>query len=242
MKLLALDTATENCSVALWLDGEIVERVELAGREHSTRLPLMVDAVLTEAGMGLRQLDGLVCGIGPGSFAGVRIGVSFVKGMALGLELPVAPVSSLAMLAQAALRETPTATVLAAIDARMGEVYAAVYQGAPNALAHRRGAEQVCPPQAFAVEGPVLPSATWIGTGTGWGAHAAALSGVIGSPLARIDPGALPRASDGLRLTVPDFARTALDANALVPAYLRNNVALTRVEQIAARAAAGLRG
>jgi tRNA threonylcarbamoyladenosine biosynthesis protein TsaB len=264
MKLLALDTATENCSVALWLDGAIVERVELAGREHSSRLPLMVDAVLAEAGIKLRQIDGLVCGIGPGSFAGVRIGVSFVKGMALGLELPVVPVSSLAMLAQAALRESPTATVLAAIDARMGEVYFGCYRG-EGGIAHLEGSERVCPPQSVlnaelsavipkqtgitfssGAQGPELDSHLpgndesfeWIGTGTGWAAHGEALRQAFGGTPLRINASALPRAADGLHQVAADFPHHAIDASRLVPAYLRNNVALTRIEQAAAREAA----
>jgi tRNA threonylcarbamoyladenosine biosynthesis protein TsaB len=254
MKLLALDTATEACSVALWLDGEIIERVELAGREHSLRLPLMLDALLGDTGCSLRQLDGLVCGTGPGSFAGVRIGVSFVKGMALGLELPVAPVSSLAMLAQAALRESPTATVLAAIDARMGEVYFGRYRGVLG-IAQPLGVEVVCSPQSVPIHGteinhidpgqnlPPAPrgndgSFEWVGTGTGWAVHADALKQAISGAALRIDASALPRAADGLRLVVTDFAARAMDASGLVPAYLRNNVALTKLEQAAAREAA----
>jgi tRNA threonylcarbamoyladenosine biosynthesis protein TsaB len=264
MKLLALDTATEACSVALWLDGMIVERAELAGREHSSRLPLMVDAVLAEAGIGLRQLDGLVCGIGPGSFAGVRIGVSFIKGMALGLELPVAPVSSLAMLAQAALRESSTATVLAAIDARMGEVYFGGYR-AEGGITRLLGVETVCPPQSVSIPftDPVMHSAAgipfssgaqhpeldsqlrgihetsgWIGVGTGWGAYGEALQRAIGGTPLMIDRTALPHAADGLRLVAAAFEQHAIDAAGLIPAYLRNNVALTKLEQAAAREAA----
>ena len=83
MKLFALDTATEACSVALWLDGETVERFEVAGRDHTQRLPAMAKALMAEAGLRWSQLDGLVCGTGPGSFAGVRIGVAYTQGLAL---------------------------------------------------------------------------------------------------------------------------------------------------------------
>jgi tRNA threonylcarbamoyladenosine biosynthesis protein TsaB len=253
MKLLALDTATEACSVALWLDGEIVERVEIAGREHSLRLPLMLDALLAETGCSLRQLDGLVCGVGPGSFAGVRIGVSFIKGMALGLELPVAPVSSLAMLAQAVQGESPTVTVLAAIDARMGEVYFGRYRG-EQGIAQPLGMEVVCSPQLVPINGaeitPINPAQSlppaprgndgsfeWVGTGTGWAVHGDALKQAISGAALRINASALPRAADGLRLVATDFAARAMDASGLVPAYLRNNVALTKLEQAAAREA-----
>ena len=105
MKLLALDTATEACSVALWLDGRIEQRYEAVGRGHSQRLPQMLQELLVDCGVAAGQLDGIACGIGPGSFAGVRIGVGFAKGLALGLDRPVLPVTSLAMLAQGAIRQ-----------------------------------------------------------------------------------------------------------------------------------------
>lgn len=240
MKLLALDTATEACSVALWFDGAIVGQIELAGREHSICLPRMLDALLAEAGIGLCQLDGLVCGVGPGSFAGVRIGVSYVKGLALGLELPVAPVSSLAMLAQAALRETPDAMVLAAIDARMGEVYCGWYR-AVQGFAQPDGMETVCPPRRVPAPGGSFRTSEWVGIGTGWGVHAEALTQAIGASPSRVDPQALPNAADALSLVAANFAEHASDAAVLVPAYLRNNVALTQVEQAAARAAGTLK-
>ena len=102
MKIFALDTATEACSVALWLDGETVERFEIAGRDHTQRLPAMAKALMADAGLAWSQLDGLVCGIGPGSFAGVRIGVAYTQGLALAHGQPVVGVSSLAMLAAGA--------------------------------------------------------------------------------------------------------------------------------------------
>jgi len=103
LRLLAIDTATEACSAALWIDGAIVERHEVVGRTHTERLLPLVQALLADAGLRPAQLDGLIAGIGPGSFAGVRIGVGLVKGMALGLDRPVVGITSLAMLAQAAL-------------------------------------------------------------------------------------------------------------------------------------------
>ena len=97
---LAVDTATEACSVALWVDGAVREHFEPMQREHTQRLLPMLQALLAEAGTTVARLDGLACGIGPGSFAGLRIGLGVVKGLALARDLPVAGVSSLAMLAQ----------------------------------------------------------------------------------------------------------------------------------------------
>jgi tRNA threonylcarbamoyladenosine biosynthesis protein TsaB len=170
------------------------------------------------------------------------------------------------MLAQAALQESPTATVLAAVDARMGEVYFGCYRG-ENGIARLLGAERVCPPQSVPVfitrSSNVIPAeagfqlssgapvpeldsrlrgndeiAEWVGIGTGWGDHGNALQQAVGGTASRIDPTALPRAADGLRLLAADFGHHAIDAVALIPAYLRNNVALTKLEQTAAREAA----
>src|SRR3546814_5034000 len=99
MNILALDTATEACSAALQLGDQVIARFEVAGRGHTQKLVPMVRGLLAEAGIAFAQLDAYVCGVGPGSFAGVRIGVSFVKGLALAHERPVVAVSSLAMLA-----------------------------------------------------------------------------------------------------------------------------------------------
>lgn len=128
MKFLALDTATEACSVALWLDGQVHSLDEVCPQQHSKRILPMVQQVLTDAGMSLQQLDGLVFGRGPGSFTGVRIGVGVVQGLAFGADLPVYGVSTLQAMAQAAQRIHQASDVVAAIDARMGEVYLAQFQ------------------------------------------------------------------------------------------------------------------
>lgn len=230
--LLAIDTATEACSVAVMLGERVLEHHEVLGREHSVRLPGMVGAVLAEAGLGFGALDGLVCGIGPGSFAGVRIGVSFVKGLALGLQRPVAGITSLAMLAQAVAGAANGAPILAAIDARMGEVYFARYASV-GGLATLEGEASVCPPDAI----PRISVAA-VCIGTGWQAYGETLGARLDLPPLRIDGSALPRAGDALHLAAPRFDTLAQDASLLVPAYLRNRVALTKLEQDANRAAA----
>lgn len=229
---LAIDTATEACSVALWLDGTIRERFEILQREHTARVLPMVDALLAEAGRPLSQVDGLVCGIGPGSFAGLRIGVGIVKGLALARDLPVAGVSSLAMLAQRALRMQGAAQIAAVIDARMSEVYFGAYRrdATGNAIAvvpDQVGAAQVLPP---------LPEGAWTAVGTGWGRYEAELRQSLAvAPLA-IEPAALPHAEEALRLGVPELqAGRGLSADVLAPAYLRDRVALTLTEQAALR-------
>ncbi|UCE90616.1 MAG: tRNA (adenosine(37)-N6)-threonylcarbamoyltransferase complex dimerization subunit type 1 TsaB, partial [Pseudomonadota bacterium] len=123
MKLLAIETATEACSVALAVDGDVRDRFEIAPRGHAGLVLPMAKALLAEAGLGLRELDALVFGRGPGAFTGLRIAAGVVQGLAYGAELPVVPVSSLATLAQGVSAQTGASDVLAVFDARMGEVY-----------------------------------------------------------------------------------------------------------------------
>lgn len=232
MKLFALDTATEACSVALWLDGRVIEHFEIAGRDHTQRLPAMAKALLAEAGLAWSQLDGLVCGIGPGSFAGVRIGVAYTQGLALANDQPVVGVSSLAMLAQAALREPGAERVLVAIDARMDEVYFAAFRRGGDGLAQAEGEASVCRPEAVPVQQGECRAA-----GTGWGRYEAVLCSAVGVNLLGVDGQALPRASAALELALPAFRNgQAGDAGSLAPIYLRNRVALTLAEQAQLRA------
>ncbi|MES2489682.1 MAG: tRNA (adenosine(37)-N6)-threonylcarbamoyltransferase complex dimerization subunit type 1 TsaB [Pseudomonadota bacterium] len=231
MKLLAIDTSTEACSAALWLDGEVRERFELTGREHTQKLMPQVASLMAECGVSYQQLDGIVCGHGPGSFAGVRIGVGYVKGLGLALDRPVLGVSSLAMLALRAAREHAATQVLSAIDARMNEVYFGAFEvidGKLRALA----AEVVVPPAAI----PAMSAGRWLAAGTGWGTYREALSTAAAVELSQVLPEALPHAGDALLLAVPEFAAgRAINADALAPVYLRNKVALTLVEQAALR-------
>src|SRR5688572_20199128 len=123
MKLLALETATDACSAALWIDGAILGRYRLAPREHARLILPMCEELLAEAGIELAQLDGIGVGRGPGSFTGVRIACSAAQGLAYALDIPVSPVSTLAALAQGTMEEWDARCVLSALDARMGEIY-----------------------------------------------------------------------------------------------------------------------
>ena len=123
MRILAIDTATEACSVALWNDGTVNAHFELCPREHTQRILPMVQDILTTSGTSLTDINALAYGRGPGSFTGVRIGIGIAQGLALGAELPMIGVSTLMTMAQGAWRKNGATRVLAAIDARMGEVY-----------------------------------------------------------------------------------------------------------------------
>ena len=228
MKLLAFETATEACSVAVYVDGEVRERFEVVPRRHAELALPWADALLAEAGVAKSQLDAIAVGRGPGAFTGVRLAVALAQGIALALDRPVLPVSTLGALAT----QAPGERVLAAIDARMGEVYLGCFlpgDGEPQPV----GAETVIAP-ALAV----LPEGTgWHGVGTGFAAADGALRQRFGTALAAVDASALPHAADVARLGARAFARgEAVAPERLEPAYLRDNVALTLDQQQALRA------
>ena len=167
MNLLALDTSTENCSAALKTAAGLSFRRELAPRRHAELILDMVEEMLSERGLGLDELDGIAFGSGPGSFTGVRVAASAAQGLALGLGLRLAPVSSLEALALEALEKGPEAYAAAAIDARMGEVYLAVYERAGDSLRELSGPEVLRPAAALRRIREVLGTAPAAGGGSG---------------------------------------------------------------------------
>ncbi|MFP7723446.1 tRNA (adenosine(37)-N6)-threonylcarbamoyltransferase complex dimerization subunit type 1 TsaB [Lysobacter sp. A3-1-A15] len=226
MKLLAFELATEACSVALWSDGEVAERFEIAPRRHAELALPWADELLADAGIARSQLDAVAVGRGPGAFTGVRLAIAIGQGIALALDRPLVPVSTLAVLA---MRSTGP-RVLASIDARMGEVYLGAFErdaGGSHALAD----EVLAPPGTMA-----LPEGDWHGVGTGFsaveGALAHRLQGGGAARLLSVDATQLPHAADLARLAAVAFDRGgAVAPDAVEPAYLRNNVALTLAEQ-----------
>jgi tRNA threonylcarbamoyladenosine biosynthesis protein TsaB len=227
MKLLAFETSTEACSVALWLDGALHERFELAPRRHAELALPWAEQLLAQAGVAKAQLDAIAVGRGPGAFTGVRLGVAIAQGIALALDRPVVPVSTLAALAWPAAGDR----ILAAIDARMGEVYLGAFQREGDGLRLLQP-ETVAGPDEIA-----LPEGDgWYGIGTGFDAVDGALRTRLGAQLVAVDAGALPHAADVARLAVAAFARgEAVAPERLEPAYLRDNVALTLAQQQARR-------
>ena len=224
MKLLALDTSTERCSAALWLDGETHARRAMAGQMHSSLLLPMVDGLLADAGLSLRQLDGIAYGAGPGSFTGLRIACAVTQGLALGADLPVHGVSTLESIAQ----QTDADRVLTVLDARMAEVYWAAYE--------RAGAGWTCvlEPVLSMPESVRAPEGTgWIGAGNGFAALGEVLLPRLQPVLGRIESGLMPDAAAIAVLAAPAFARgEGLDAALAAPVYLRDKVALTVDERL----------
>ena len=240
MNLLAFELSTEACSVALWVDGDVRERHEIAPRRHAELALPWAEALLAEAGIAKSQLDAIAVGRGPGAFTGVRLGVAVAQGIALALDRPAVPVSTLAALAMRSLGlgAGEGDGVLAAIDARMNEVYVAGYRltfehGVLRPMPTR--VEQVLPPDAVP-----LPDdgGAWFGVGTGFGALGGALQARLPADWRAVDAEALPHAADVARLAHAALLRgEAVAPESLEPAYLRNQVALTLVEQQALRAA-----
>ncbi|MBB4130601.1 tRNA (adenosine(37)-N6)-threonylcarbamoyltransferase complex dimerization subunit type 1 TsaB [Xanthomonas sp. 3075] len=232
MNVLAFETSTEACSVALHVQGRVLERFELAPRRHAELALPWAGQLLAEAGITRRQLDAIAVGRGPGAFTGVRLAIGIAQGIALGLDLPVLAVSTLQVLA---LRAPAQAThVLACIDARMGEVYAGMFERRGDTLLEL-SPERVCAPEAWGLPGTLHNLA---GVGSGFAAADAVLQHRFAAQLTSVDAAALPHAADLLTLAVPALLRgEGVAPERVEPAYLRDNVALTLVEQQAARAA-----
>lgn len=217
-RLLALDSSTEACSVAL-LDGDVViERYVEAPREHMLHLLPMVDELMAERGLKLRDLDAIAFARGPGSFTGLRICLGVVQGLAFGAQLPVIPISTLAALAQSGAADVPAGTrILGAIDARMDEVYWAWFEKAVNGLVQPLGDEHLSAPEQVGA----AAHAAAIGVGSGWSYRPR----LCDAGFAHIDPALLPRARAIAALALPVWnAGGAVDVEQALPVYLRDKV------------------
>lgn len=227
MKILAFETATEACSVALYIDGEVRERFDVVPKQHTQLALPWAEQLLIEAGIKKSQLDAIAVGIGPGAFTGVRLAVALVQGIALALDKPVLPISTLAALAMQAA-DLETNRIVAAIDARMGEIYCAEFRLNPDGLVEALSKEVVIAPETYRAETNVR----FVGVGTGFAANNNALQTNLKSQLIDCRAEALPHATDIAKLAVRDYRLgKMLAADVLEPAYLRNKVALTLKEQ-----------
>ncbi len=226
MRLLAIDTSTEALSIALLTEQGTSERGLETARGQAEQILSLIDAVLGEAGVRLSQLDGIVAGVGPGSFTGVRISVAVAQGLAYGAGLPVVPVTSLEALAFP-LIETGADRVIACLDARMGEIYWGCFAADPV-----RGLRALGTLQVAAADRVRLPSIDrYRGVGRGFTAYPelAALAGVEVDALCAA---MLPNAADMARLGVLRLAAGAgVDPADLKPEYVRDKVALTEAER-----------
>ena len=220
MKILAIDTSTEACSVALAIDDNVNERFELVQQRHSECLLPMVQALLAEASLGLSQLDAIAFSRGPGSFTGLRIGAGVTQGLAFGADLPVVAISSLAALAQGQNMQK----ILAAFDARMGQVYYGAYRRNAQGLVELWGTESVVAPDAVSL--PMDSDSDWVGAGNGWDQYTEQLLTGLKDRVKTWLPQCYPHAKDIITLAKDSVARRDVIApQAAIPVYVRDDVA-----------------
>jgi tRNA threonylcarbamoyladenosine biosynthesis protein TsaB len=215
-KLLAIDTATEACSAALWVDGTVYAQDAQAPNRHSELLLPMIEDVLARGAITLDQLDAVAWGRGPGAFTGLRIGAAIVQGMAFGCDIPVISVSSLHALAQ----RHKVSQVLVAIDARMEQVYWACYRREGGHMT-RIGNERLTSPQ-----GIVAPhGGRWLAVGSGWDRYLAEMKAVLsGVPVCHIVD-CCPHAEQVAEIAARVYSRGgSVPADLAQPCYLRNRV------------------
>lgn len=225
MKFLAFEASTRRLSVALWNEGELAERSADVPNGGSEFLLPWANELLADAGLGLKQLDGIAFGAGPGGFTGLRLACGVAQGLAFGLDLPVAPVGTLTALALT----SGEGKVLACLDARMHEVYVAAYRVSGETV------EEEMAPKVGAGETAPLPEGEgWYGVGDGFAAWGEVLRRRMGDRLRGDFPQGYPTATAVARLAAPVLARGAgVAAAQAVPLYVRDKVALTTAERLA---------
>ncbi len=179
MKIISIETSTEACSAALHIDNDVIDRFEIAPGKHSQLILPMIESLLNEAHITLSQLDVIAFSCGPGSFTGLRIASGVIQGIAFGADLPVAPVSTLATLAQYAYEEKKQDNILAALDARMNEVYWGIFQFDSKGELHKIDQEIVCLPRLITKPKAALLTTPWFGVGPGWTTYSSELHNVL---------------------------------------------------------------
>lgn len=220
MNFLAIDASTEACSVAITFNSKTFSEYELCPQSHSLRLLPMVDSVLKQAECKLAELDGIIFGQGPGSFTGVRIGIGVTQGLAFSAELAARGVSTLQAMAQQAYNDKGETRVIAAIDARMSEVYTCYFEVDQQGIMQPKTEEAVLKPELVATYYQHLSIPAY-GVGTGWDAYAEleALKSNSGSPEILF-----PTALAMLAIGQVDFLAKSVDAEHAQPKYVRDTV------------------
>jgi tRNA threonylcarbamoyladenosine biosynthesis protein TsaB len=229
VRVLALDTATENCSVALIVEQRVFAREQRLERGHAEHLLPMIHALLAEAEVALRELDAIAFGRGPGAFTGVRLAASVAQGLAFGAGRSVVPVSDLRALAQRALVDPSIRRVLACADARMQQVYWACFERDEAGLAQALGPERVDAPQL--VQLPVswsrdaeVAGAGSCGAGSGFESYPQ-LATTPGAQLGSIRSDLLPRAQEIAHLALYEVqAGRIFPPDQALPVYVRDEV------------------
>lgn len=227
MRILALDTSSDACSVALMQGDAILEDFRIEPRRHTHLLLPMVEQMLAEAGLSVQSLDAIAFGRGPGSFAGIRIATGAAQGLALAADLPVVPVSTLSAIALAAFAEHPGSRVLSVLDARMDEVYWSVCQPQGEGVELLQP-EQVSAPQTVELEAAGLPV---IARGTGV-RYLDQFPQATQLAVQHAASECYPHAADMLKLAAIELqAGRVFTPEAAQPVYLRDQVAWKKKDQ-----------
>lgn len=234
MNLLAIESSTEQLSVALLCDGEVRAREANEPRRHGALILPLVDDLLATAGLVRSQLDAIAFGRGPGAFTGVRLACSVAQGLGFGLDRPVIGISTLQALAAASLQHGAVTPVLALLDARMGELYVGRY-ALHDAQIQLQSEEELVTPGALELPGDDV----WSVLGSGWWAHRTALYERFGLRLTELAHAPhVPHAREIALLALQHYrAGQRTSAFEAMPVYLRDKVAQTRAERLAAKAA-----
>jgi tRNA threonylcarbamoyladenosine biosynthesis protein TsaB len=228
MRILALDAATEACSVALLANGALISRMVESGKSNALKILNMAEEVMAEAQISLSMLDAIAASIGPGAFTGVRISVAVAQGLAFGADLKVVPVTTLEALALQVL-EGPGGRALACLDARMGEVYWGCFAWDAACGVVPSGALRVGPPGSVSLD----LGEQYTGVGRGFLAHPV-LATLPGVTTDAVRSAALPNAREIARLGAQRLTVSgAVDPADLQPLYLRDKVAFTVAERAA---------
>lgn len=195
----------------------------LAGQRHSELILPMVRQALAEAGLTLTQLDGIAFGAGPGSFTGLRIACGIAQGLALGAGLPVAGICTLEVLAQ----EAGGGRIIAALDARMGQIYHAAYEEGAD------GWQPIAEPSlCYPQDAPLVPNGNWSGCGSGFDMYDQVLRARYDDSVKHTIGGMRPHARPLAQLAAPRFAAgEGTDPADAAPLYIRNKVALKEKER-----------
>ncbi len=222
MKFAAIETSTDWCSAALWMDGDVAGMEERAGNRHGELLLPMLERLAAAAGIAIAALDAVAFGAGPGSFTGLRIACGVAQGLAFARGLPVIGISTLEAMAEEAAGTARRARVVACLDARMHEVYYSALEKIDGHWREVIAAQCVAP---AAVQMP--PGKGWTGCGSGFAAY-----GPLG--LGKVMPDIHPSAMSVARLAAPRLAAgEGVDAALAAPVYVRDKVAFTTEERSA---------
>lgn len=222
MNILAFDTSSSACSVALYVgeglaDGQTYSAHEHAPMQHTSIILPMMQSLLDSAGLKLADLNAIAFGCGPGSFTGIRIAASLAQGLAYANDLPVIPISSLAACAQSAWLEHGWKQLITAVDARMNQVYWCAYQVEDGLVVPVYPEELASPATVHQI-----PAGDWYAVGDGWGVYGVELEAAISLKPLKIEPQRVPGAEAVLSLAKERFSRgdwvTAAEA---LPVYLR---------------------